>query len=346
MARLAPGIKAGLVAIAFILVALVAVVAVSRAGQSDGASATVEESGNPGPSPEAAGQAETSPSSAVSPGAPTITEAIPGNQQVRVSFNAPESDGGAAVRNYRYSIDGGNNWMWRTPGSAISPWTITGLENGTTYKLALQAVNAVGPGAVSSVVDVTPQPVSPGPPKIASVIPGNQQLRVAFKAPESDGGAAVRNYRYSLDGGTTWRWRTPGSTASPWTISGLENGTTYQLALQAVNSVGQGAVSPVVEVTPRPTSPGPAQITAVTPGIGQIEVSFNAPESDGGTPVTNYRYSLDGGVTWRMRTPASVASPWVITGLTDATIYRVALQSVNAAGPGAVSNVVEATPGQ
>jgi hypothetical protein len=75
-------------------------------------------------------------------------------------------------------------------------------------------------------------------------------LSVAFTAPSSDGGAAISNYKYSLDNGATWITRSPASISSPLVISGLTNGTSYQVKLLAVNSKGDGAASGAVTGTP------------------------------------------------------------------------------------------------
>lgn len=43
---------------------------------------------------------------------------------------------------------------------------------------------------------------------------------------------------------------------------------------------------------------------------------------------TNFEYSIDGGSTWVARSPASVSSPWEITGLTNGTSYSMRFRSV------------------
>jgi surface protein len=90
---------------------------------------------------------------AVAPTAPTITSATPGNGSAVVAFTAPTSDGGSAITGYEYRLDGG---AWVPVGSTSSPFTITGLTNGTSYQVELRAVNGVGPGPESAPVTVTP----------------------------------------------------------------------------------------------------------------------------------------------------------------------------------------------
>ena len=282
------------------------------------------------------------------PGAPTGLAATAGDRQVSVAFVAPASNGGAAITNYQYSIDAGATWVARNPVSAASPLVITGLTNGTEYSIALRAVNSAGAGAASAIVKATPKaPVTvPGAPTGLVATAGDRQVSVAFVAPAVTGGAAVSNYQYSVDGGKTWVTRAPVSVASPVVITGLTNGTEYSIALRAVNSAGAGATSAVVKATPKAPVVAPGAPTGLvgTAGDRQVSVAFVAPASNGGAVVSNYQYSVDGGTTWVTRAPASVASPVVITGLTNGTEYSVALRAVNSAGAGAASTVVKATP--
>ena len=88
-----------------------------------------------------------SSSSATTPSAPTISSIDNGEGQVTVNFTAG-SDGGASITDYEYSIDNGSNFT--SMGTTTSPYTITGLTNGTNYDIQIRAVNSEGPGAASS----------------------------------------------------------------------------------------------------------------------------------------------------------------------------------------------------
>ena len=92
---------------------------------------------------------------ATSPSAPTNLTATAGNGQVEIAFTAG-ADGGAAITNYQYSIDGGTTWIALNPLDTTSPITITGLTNGTQYSIQIRAVNSVGAGAASTAVTSTP----------------------------------------------------------------------------------------------------------------------------------------------------------------------------------------------
>ncbi|MCC2683803.1 MAG: hypothetical protein K0R75_702, partial [Paenibacillaceae bacterium] len=87
------------------------------------------------------------------PAAPTNVTAIAGNGQAIVSFSSPSDDGGSAVTGYEVTATPGNI----TVKGTISPLTVTGLTNGTTYMFAVKAYNQVGDGAASKASNaVTP----------------------------------------------------------------------------------------------------------------------------------------------------------------------------------------------
>ena len=279
---------------------------------------------------------------ATTPSAPTGLAGTPGNGQASIAFVAPANTGGAPISNYEFSINDGATWTARNPVSANPPLVLGGLTNGTTYQVKLRAVNAAGAGAPSAAVAVTPRTM-PGAPTGLAATPGNGQASIAFTAPANTGGAPVSNYEFSINDGATWMPRNPASAMSPVVITGLANGTTYQVKLRAVNAAGAGAPSAAVGVTPR-TIPGAPTALVATAGNGQASVAFTAPANTGGAPITNYEFSTNNGSSWTPRNPASVTSPVVITGLANGTTYQVKLRAVNAAGAGAASTAVGVTP--
>ncbi|UZN03101.1 RHS repeat domain-containing protein [Cellulomonas sp. S1-8] len=88
------------------------------------------------------------------PGAPTITAVTVGSRSLTVAFAAPTATGGIPVTGYAYSLDGGSTWV-EADGS---PVVVTGLVNGTEYRVAVRAHNAQGPGSATAVVTATPVP--------------------------------------------------------------------------------------------------------------------------------------------------------------------------------------------
>ena len=102
-------------------------------------------------------------------GAPTAplqvtgASATAGNNQVVVSWSAPDS-GGSAITDYVIEqLDSdGSTWNTLTDGvSTSTSFTVTGLTNGTSYSFRVSAKNTIGTGTVSSTVSATPAVPAP-----------------------------------------------------------------------------------------------------------------------------------------------------------------------------------------
>jgi hypothetical protein len=96
-------------------------------------------------------------------------------------------------------------------------------------------------------------------------------------------------------------------------------------------------------VAAAPTPPGAPTIGTATAGNGQASVSFTAPASDGGSPITGYTVActpVGGGATV---TATGTGSPVIVSGLINGTAYTCTVSAINAAGTGpasGASNVV------
>lgn len=91
-----------------------------------------------------------------------------------------------------------------------------------------------------------------------------------------------------------------------------------------------------------PVAPGAPTAITVAPSPGSLSIAFTAGAA-GTSPITNYKYSLDGGATWLTRSPASTLSPIVVSGLTNGSTYSVAIRAISTAGDGIASTLVNAT---
>jgi hypothetical protein len=168
---------------------------------------------------------------------------------------------------------------------------------------------------------------------------------VSWTAPVSDGGSSVTGYVVTPYVGYTPHAPVPfSSTATTETVPGLANGTTYRFRVQAVSGVGTGAYSTASNaVTPTsPTAPGAPTIGTATPGNGRATVTWTAPASDGGSPVTGYVVTPYFGLRAGMpRTYDSTATTEIVTGLTNGWSYRFRVQAINAIGTGGYSKVTK-----
>ena len=232
-----------------------------------------------------------------------------------------------------------NNVTIITPQGAATTLGTTGAEP-TWIRVDSVGNIYTSNHTASTVTRVIPDAPYASPTALVAT-PGDTTASIAF-TPGSDSGAVIANYQYSTDNGGSWTTRSPASTTSPLVITGLANGTTYQLKLRAINPIRVGVASSAVSVT-TPTTPDAPTSLVATPGNGSASIAFTA-GSNNGSAITNYEYSTDNGSTWITRSPTSTTSPIVITGLANLVTYRVKLRAINGIGTGAVSSAVGVKP--
>lgn len=194
-------------------------------------------------------------------GPPTIT-AIANNLnsstvggEIEISFTAP-SIGADTLSTYQYSLDGGVTWTNRSDGSTTSsPIRVSNLTNGTTYSVAIRGSGTLGFTNSSSTSSARPIKL-PTAPSVSSVTAGNTTATVNFAFGDS-GTDANSNIQYKIGAGG-WVTRSPESTASPLSLTGLTNDTSYTVAIRTVTSAGSVSAESAVSSAfiPRPPAPG------------------------------------------------------------------------------------------
>lgn len=175
----------------------------------------------------------------------------------------------------------------------------------------------------------------PGAPTDVSASAGNGQATVSFTAPASDGGAAISSYTVTASpGGAT---ATGG--ASPITVTGLTNGTSYTFTVTAANSVGSGAASAAsAAVTPSaPASSSSGQSSASEP-VAAVTVTEQSGSTTSASIVAGEAASLS------LSAPAgapAAAAPSVLwssgTFTSDVTVTAVTAAASSSSTPPALS---------
>ena len=180
--------------------------------------------------------------SPTAPSAPTGVSATAGVGSAVVSFVAPNANG-SPITGYTVTSSPGNF----TATGTSSPITVSGLTNGTAYTFTVTATNAIGTSAASTPSNAVTPATTPSAPTAVTATGGDGSASVAFTAPTSNGGAAITSYTVAASPGTA----TATGTASPITVSGLTNGTSYTFTVTATNVAGPGPASaPSNSVTP------------------------------------------------------------------------------------------------
>ena len=173
----------------------------------------------------------------------------------------------------------------------------------------------------------------PGIPTGAIATAGSTQASVSWTAPTDMGGSPITGYTVESSPGN----KTCTKSAAPLncTVIGLTNGTSYTFTVTATNGLGSGS----------PSSPSNSVIPATVPGaptgaLGRsrdaaVLVSWAAPSSNGGKPITGYMVtSAPGGKTCT----TSGGLSCLVGGLTNGTSYTFTVKATNAVGTGPPSS--------
>ena len=263
--------------------------------------------------------------------APTQVLATPGNSQATVAWTAAD-DGGTPITSYSITA---------TPGNKTCTWSsgplsciVSGLTNGTSYTFTARATNVMGTSPVSAPSNAITPAAVPGTPTAVTATRGNAQATVAWTAPAANG-APITGYTVTASpGGSTCSWS---SGPLSCTVPGLTNGTAYTFTVTATNSVGTGPASaPSNQVTPA-TTPGAPTNTVATAGNTQATVTWVAPGTDGGAPITGYTVTaIPGGKSCAWDSGPLTCT---VTGLANGTGYTFTVTARNGAGTGPVSTL-------
>ena len=275
----------------------------------------------------------SSPSTSVTPstipGIPTAVGAVKGDGRALITWTAPSSNGGSVITSYTVTS---------TPESKTCTWTtgsfsciVNGLTNGSSYTFTVVATNVNGSSSPSSATAaVTPSTV-PGNPTGVSAVKGDAQATVSWTAPSSNGGSAVTGYTVTS---------TPGSKTCSWTsgplsctVAGLTNSTSYTFTVVASNFNGNSVASTASAAVTPSTTPGAPRAVVGIGGHGQIVVSWTAPLSSGGAPITSYvATATPSGRTCTWSTgPLSCVVSGLSTGVTQT--FTVVATNLNGSGP-------------
>ena len=246
------------------------------------------------------------------------------NQSATVSFTPPVNNGGTPITSYTATASPGGI----SATGLASPIIVTGLTNGVSYTFTVTATNAVGTGPASTPSNAVIPATVPSTMAAPTGVAGGGQVVVSF-VPPFNGGRPITSYRVTASPGGA----TVSGGASPLTVTGLTNGTSYTFTVTATNSIGTSLPSPSSTGVIPATIPGTPVTPTATRGVAQATVSF-VPPANGGSPILFYTVtSSPGGIT-----QTGTASPIVVPGLTNGTTYTFTVKATNAIGTGPTSS--------
>ncbi len=295
---------------------------------------------------------------AAPPGQPLNVRArAKGPTSITLSWEAPATDGGAQIVGYSVRRRGPHDGTWITihpnTGTTETTFTDTGLQPAAVYRYQVRAVNSAGDGPWSFEAATTTHPDVPGAPfNLTARAVGTSRIDLSWSAPRNTGGAPILGYRIeaSSDAGGTWRIirRNTGSATTTFADVNLQPATTRHYRVAAVNTAGTGPFSNYARATTDATLPGvPRTLVAEADGTSRIDLSWQAPTSDGGARVSGYRIEVseNGGASWRdlVGNTRTTTTVYTHTGLEPATTRHYRVSAVNRIGEGRASRVASAT---
>ncbi|KDA05440.1 fibronectin [Microbacterium sp. CH12i] len=271
------------------------------------------------------------------PGRPQVTSVQ--DRSVVVSFSAP-SNNGAEITQYTVSSTSGSAYSKKC---ASTTCTLDGLTNNVEYTFSVVATNRVGdsePSAASEIARPDARPDTPTPP---TLVFGDKSLKVAWKTPTTPG-SPVESYTLQISpappSGITEK---TGVTGNAMTWEGLENGTSYQVRVQAHNrapdpSTFSGWSLAMVPAGPpmQPSAPTTAELAPVG-SQAQMQVNWVAPNNNGDA-ISHYALQvMRGGTTvTTIDVPSGQTSQAVVVDTSESG-YTYIVRAENKAGWGAWS---------
>lgn len=231
------------------------------------------------------------------PTAPLLTLTQTDSQTVLVQWFAQSDNGSALVAPYftkSVTVDGSAaTCTGSSSTSAGGSCSVTGLVGGQVVSASVYATNIIGNSATttgnsSGVIGTVSAPTS----LVATA--GNAQISIAFN--QVTNGDSVIYYRYSTNGVD---YVVNSATTSPVVVTGLTNGTSYTIYLQAVGATnGAGPASASVVATPIAPATGPAPVV-LGPPPSTFVVITNPKISRSGTSFVcssgTYKFKKQGG---------------------------------------------------
>lgn len=318
------------------------------------------------PAPPAHGTRSTVIVPPKAPTTPTMVTAFAADRAVSLSWSG-SANGGSPITGYpiKWTVVSGNG-SGGSKVARVSPFTVKGLTNGTTYAFTVAATNTVGTSAASTPVDATPSSKVPGSPSGVIATSNNDgTISVSWNAANGQGHRITSYEVLITDTGaaTSGTGQTGGTNVSVGGSStqakislqngGIQLGQTYTFSVIATNNLNNASL-PSSASNPVTAQEPPGAVTGLTvspDGSGQLSAAWTCNPSDptcsGGSDVTKFTVSVSPAGISPVTQPATAGTSTYTTllaGLTDGTAYTVSVAACNVLGCTPSAQVPSAPP--
>ncbi len=260
---------------------------------------------------------------------------VNGASALQVSWGAAS---GASTYTLKYGTSSGS-YGTTVSTNATSPTTVSSLTPGTTYYFMVTAVNSTGSGStVNASSEVSGVPL--GTFTMATATASSAQVAITWNASTGVTSSSSYDVKYGTTSGSYTTNLT--NKTSPFTVTGLTNGTTYYFKVVAKNASGnldssnELSATPIAAPSAAPTLTGQGthsnSALAWTSATGSGTITYNVYRSN--TSGSGYS-QIASGINVNYYNDATV---------TDGTIYYYTVTAQNEGGETNSSNEVDVEP--
>ncbi|KAG7488136.1 hypothetical protein MATL_G00032160 [Megalops atlanticus] len=250
----------------------------------------------------------------------------------------------------QYKAKASENGFQEVDGVATTRYSIGGLSPYSEYEFRVMAVNNIGRGPPSDIVDARTGEQAPSSPPLhvqARMLSASTML-VQWEPPEEPNGQ-IRGYRvyYTTDMNaplSTWQKHNTDDSRLT-TISGLIPDITYSIRVLGFTSVGDGPHSDVLQIKTQQGVPAqPSSFEAEAELDTRIMLTWLWPVQE---PITKYEliyWEADSGN--KLRVTFDPAGSYAVEGLKPDTLYKFSLAAHSEVGQGVFTQPIEARTAQ
>lgn len=243
----------------------------------------------------------------------------------------------------KYAEWTGTEWLverveWGSPANVLGTYASLALDNGGYPHISYHHNTKM------DLKYATKAPTQPSAPLNLNATAGDARIELAWNHPISDGLLLITNYRIyraTESGQETFLVEIPGIPF--YNDTSLINGQIYYYKVGAVNAMGEGDLSNEANATPM-TIPSPPINLILSHGDDYVDLTWEPPTSDGGSPVTNYtiyRGTSPGAVS--ILAVAVINQQYNDTNVASGTTHYYRVSATNSVGEGDLSDEVAAT---
>lgn len=237
----------------------------------------------------------------------------------------------------------GNYTLWLSPGTydiafadcmVPFPQRLTEYWQETVDAAAATPLTVEPGGSLTDIDAAMSYPQPPDAPLALTAVGGLKQVALSWQEPTNSGDFPVDYYDVYRSEPSLGSVLVSSQVETAYVDTDLSDATSYSYQVFAVSEAGEGTpASASAKTWSLPAAPA---LSAPTVVPNQVQLSWTAPNDDGGTPITGYnvyRSTLQGTVGTQIASGVNATS-YVDAGLPSNAVYYYRVRAVNPVGQG------------